>query len=131
MEQLTSQEVTVSAESVYQQTYSNPMQQQYVFAYHIRITNNGSQPVTLLSRVWEVTDAAGERRLVEGEGVVGEQPEILPGQFHEYTSWVQFETPIGTMEGHYVMRRTGQNGQEELFPAIVPRFLNIAPEMLN
>jgi ApaG protein len=131
MEQLTSQEVTVSAESVYQEAYSSPVQRQYVFAYRIRIANNGSRPVTLLSRLWEVMDATGERRLVEGEGVVGEQPEILPGQFHEYTSWVQFETPIGTMEGHYVMRRTDRNGKEELFPAIVPRFLNIAPEMLN
>lgn len=131
MEQLTSQEVTVTAESLYQEAYSNPAEQQYVFAYRIRIANNGDRPVTLLSRVWEVTDAAGERRLVEGEGVVGEQPEIMPGQFHEYTSWVQFETPIGAMEGHYIMRRIGRNGQEELFPAIVPRFLNIAPEMLN
>ncbi len=131
MEQLTTQEVTVSAESIYQPSYSKPVEDQYVFAYRIQITNNGALPVTLLSRVWRVTDAAGGRRLVEGEGVVGEQPEILPGDSHEYTSWVQFETPIGTMDGHYIMRRVSRNGQEELFPVSVPRFLNIAPEVLN
>lgn len=131
MEKLTNQEVIVNTESVYQPSYSRPMEDQYVFAYRIRIINNGNLPVTLLSRVWKVTDAAGQRRLVEGEGVVGEQPEIMPGDFHEYTSWVQFETPIGAMEGHYIMQRVSRNGQEELFPVSVPRFMNVAPEMLN
>lgn len=131
MQQLTSEEVTISANSIYQEAYSTPEKQQYVFAYRIRIKNNSDNTVTLLSRVWEVIDATGARRIVEGEGVVGQQPDILPGQFYEYTSWVQFATPIGAMQGHYVMRRLESNGQESLFPAAVPRFLSVAPEVLN
>ncbi|MFT7119855.1 MAG: ApaG protein [Neolewinella sp.] len=131
MAQLTTQEVTVSAESVYQEAYSDPAKMQYVFAYRIRITNNSAVPVTLLARAWEVIDATGERKLVEGEGVVGEQPEIMPGQYHEYTSWVQFETPMGAMQGSYSMRRNNSRGREEFFPVQVPKFLHLAPEILN
>jgi len=100
MVSLTTQEVTVSAESVYQQQYS-------------------------------VIDATGARRLVEGEGVVGQQPDIMPGQYHEYTSWVQFETPIGAMRGSYVMQRTDRYGRGDLFQVEVPKFLHMAPEVLN
>lgn len=128
---LTTQEVTVSANSVYQQTYSAPVKSQYVYAYTIRIENNGPKPVKLLSRAWEVIDATGARRLVEGEGVVGQQPVILPGQYHEYTSWVQFETPIGAMRGSYVMQRTDRFGKGDLFQVEVPKFLHVAPEVLN
>lgn len=128
---LTTQEVTVSANSVYQQQYSAPVKSQYVYAYTIRIENNSSRPVKLLSRAWEVIDATGARRLVEGEGVVGQQPVILPGHHHEYTSWVQFETPIGAMRGSYVMQRTDRYGRGDLFQVEVPKFLHVAPELLN
>ncbi len=128
---LTTQDVTISAESTYQRQYSEPSKRQYVYAYRIRIENNSPRPVQLLSRAWEVIDATGARRLVEGEGVVGQQPTILPGQHHEYTSWVQFETPIGAMQGSYVMKREDRFGHGELFQVEVPKFVHVAPEMLN
>lgn len=131
MVSLTTQEVTVSAESVFQRQYSEPAKRQYVYAYRIRIENNGPRAVQLLSRAWEVIDATGDRRLVEGEGVVGQQPVIQPGHRHEYTSWVQFETPIGAMRGSYVMKRSGRRGSDELFQVEVPKFLHVAPEVLN
>lgn len=128
---LTTLDVTVSAESTYQRDYSEPGKRQYVFSYRIRIANDGVRPVQLLSRAWEVIDATGARRLVEGEGVVGEQPVILPGQYHEYTSWVQFETQIGAMCGSYIMQRIGRQGIDGMFQVEVPKFLHIAPEVLN
>lgn len=131
MVNLTTQDVNVSAESTFQRQYSEPAKRQYVYAYRIRIENMGVLPVQLLSRAWEVIDATGERRLVEGEGVVGQQPTIQPGQHHEYTSWVQFETPIGAMRGSYVMKRTDRRGQVELFQVEVPKFMHVAPEVLN
>lgn len=131
MVQLTTQEVTISVESFFQESYSNSLEEKFIYAYHIRITNAGSLPVQLLNRTWMVTDGAGERRFVKGEGVVGQQPNILPGQTYEYTSWVQFQTPMGTMEGSYGMVRIHDNGQEEHFSVEVPRFLLLAPEVLN
>ena len=131
MVSLTTEEVTVSAVGSYQPEYSVPTRRQYVYAYQIRIENKSLRSVQLLSRAWEVISGTGERRLVEGEGVVGQQPMILPGQSHEYTSWVQFETPVGAMNGSYVMRRSDRWGDGELFEVRVPRFVLIAPEMLN
>lgn len=131
MVQLTTQQVTVSAESFYQGAYSKPGENEFVYAYHIRITNRGEVPVTLLDRVWQVIDATGERRIVEGKGVVGQQPEIMPGETYEYTSWVQFQTPVGAMQGSYGMVRYDERGKPEHFPVEVPRFLHMAPAVLN
>ena len=127
----TTQSITVSAQSYYQPTYSDPTQHKYVYAYRIRIQNEGEETVQLISRAWEVTAGTGERRLIEGEGVVGQQPVIRPGDYHEYTSWVQFDTPIGQMQGSYVMRRAGSYGEAGLFQVEVPRFLHLAPSVLN
>ena len=127
----TTDEVTVSAFGSYQAEYSVPTRRQYVYAYRIQIENKSLRPVQLLSRAWKVISGTGEKRLVEGEGVVGQQPVILPGHSHEYTSWVQFETPIGAMEGSYVMKRSDRWGSGELFEVKVPKFLLIAPEVLN
>ena len=126
----TTQRVRVSAESFYQERYSQPEQGQYVHAYRIRIENEGALPIQLLSRSWEVIDATGGRRHVEGDGVVGQQPIIEPGDSYEYNSWVQFDTPIGAMEGSYVMFRESE-GVENYFHVSVPRFLHIDPAVLN
>ncbi|WP_116128408.1 Co2+/Mg2+ efflux protein ApaG [Lewinella sp. IMCC34183] len=130
MTSLITQHVRVSAESFYQERYSQPEQGQYVHAYRIRIENCGDLPIQLLSRSWEVIDAGGGRRHVEGDGVVGQQPVIAPGESYEYNSWVQFETPIGAMQGSYVMFRE-QDGVEQYFHVTVPRFLHIDPAVLN
>ncbi len=127
----TTQRVTVSAESFYQEEYSQPEDGQFVHAYRIKIENKGTVAVQLLSRSWEVIDATGERRHVEGEGVVGKQPLIGPGESYEYNSWVQFSTPIGAMEGSYVMSRTTDGGRQNFFEVSVPRFLHLVPSVLN
>lgn len=127
----TTKEITISAESYYQQQYSEPLRSQYVFAYRIKIENKGVRTIQLLSRAWEVIDATGARRFVEGEGIVGQQPFIAPGQSHEYTSWVQFETPMGAMRGHYAMARSNREGREELIQVEVPKFVHLAAELLN
>ena len=131
MATLTTHDVTISAESTFQQQYSEPVREQFVFSYRIRITNESPRPIQLLARKWEVIDAAGDRRLVEGEGVVGQQPQILPGQSYEYTSWVQLETPIGAMRGSYVMADHDRRGRARFFEVTVPRFMHVAPQVLN
>lgn len=128
---LTTNEVAITAESTFQQQYSEPVKGQYVFSYRITIENKSPLPIQLLARRWEVIDGTGERRFVEGEGVVGQQPIILPGHMHEYTSWVQFETPVGAMQGNYIMQRRDRRGRDYLFEVQVPRFKHIAPEVLN
>ncbi len=128
----TTQRVTVSAESFYQEQYSQPEDGQFVHAYRIKIENKGAVAVQLLSRSWEVIDATGERRHVEGEGVVGKQPLIAPGESYEYNSWVQFSTPIGAMEGSYIMTRVTEDGdRQNFFEVSVPRFLHLVPSVLN
>lgn len=73
----------------------------WFWAYHIRIENGSDQPVQLLTRHWRITDGAGRISLVDGDGVVGEQPRLAPGQSHDYVSGCPLPTPLGSMEGHY------------------------------
>jgi len=82
---------------------SIPEDDRYVFAYTIRIVNLGEVPARLLSRHWIITDANGKVQEVRGEGVVGEQPWLRPGESFEYTSGAVLETPLGTMQGSYQM----------------------------
>ena len=91
--------------------------------YHIRIENGSGHTVQLLSRFWRITDGRGLINYVEGEGVVGEQPVLAPGQSHDYVSGCPLTTPHGSMEGHYTFRR--DNG--ELFEVAIPFFPLAAP----
>lgn len=93
--------VDIKAEAVYLPTQSNPTGRRYAFAYTVTIRNTGAVDVTLLSRHWIITDAEGEAREVRGEGVVGQQPRIAPGESFRYTSGTVIETPVGTMHGSY------------------------------
>ncbi|CAH1000870.1 Protein ApaG [Neolewinella maritima] len=127
----TTQDVTVSAQSYYQERYSQPEDENYVYAYRIKIENKGHLPVQLLSRKWDVIDAVGTHRKVEGEGVVGKQPWIAPGEAYEYNSWVQFATPIGAMQGSFVMYRRDSEGVENYFRVAVPKFVHVSTAMLN
>jgi ApaG protein len=128
----TIQPIDVAVESTYQPVYSKPLEELYVFAYKIVITNHSSQPAKLLRRHWIVTDAAGQVREVEGEGVVGQQPTIGPGENYEYVSWIQLATPIGAMEGDFTMERPTKNGLGLAeFKAPIPRFTHVAPELFN
>jgi ApaG protein len=115
----TTENITISVQPVYLDGQSDLMARKFVFAYFIRIENNGSETVQLLRRHWFIRDSEGEVKEVEGEGVVGRQPVILPGEAHEYNSYCVLETFEGTMEGTYQMVRP--NG--EVFYVVVPRFV--------
>lgn len=91
---------------------------QYVFAYHIRIENVSTLAAQLRSRHWRIHDPVAGDSVVEGEGVVGEQPHLLPGQVHEYRSFCVLKAPHGWMEGHYRFLREDDSG----FRAVIPRF---------
>jgi len=91
---------------------------QYVFAYHIRIENVGTLAAQLRTRHWRIHDPVGGDSVVEGEGVVGEQPHLLPGQVHEYRSFCVLKAPHGWMEGNY--RFVREDGSA--FRAQIPRF---------
>lgn len=97
----------------------------YIFSYRVVIGNQSDQAVTLLSRRWLIIDADGERHVVEGDGVVGEQPRIEPNGTYEYSSWSPLQTRWGTMEGSYTM--VGDLGDR--FGVNVARFYLVAPEL--
>ena len=96
---------------------SRPLEGQWVFQYTVRITNQGSETVQLLSRHWIITDGAGRTEEVKGPGVVGQQPALAPGQSFQYSSWCPIETPMGMMHGAYRMIRSGG---EEFHVEIAP-----------
>lgn len=102
---------------------SDPDNARYIFGYRVRIANEGAVPVQLIARRWLIVDADGQRNEVQGEGVIGQQPVIQPGDAHEYESFCPLETPWGTMEGEYLMRP--QQGDD--FFAKVDRFYLAAP----
>ncbi|MFM5954574.1 MAG: Co2+/Mg2+ efflux protein ApaG [Novosphingobium sp.] len=95
----------------------------WFWVYHIRIENDRDETVQLLTRHWRITDARGMVNLVEGEGVVGEQPVLEPGQSHDYVSGCPLSTPMGSMEGHYTfVRRDGSAFEVKIpfFPLAAP-----------
>lgn len=111
-------EIRVSVESAFLDEHSSPSDDHYVWAYRVRIENEGSSTVQLLSRHWKITDGRGRLQEVRGAGVVGEQPVLEPGESFEYTSGTPLPTPSGIMLGTYGMR--GQDG--ERFDIEIPAF---------
>lgn len=95
--------IAISAQSQYQPDQSAPDEQRYVFAYTITIENRGTRPARLIDRHWIITDANGQVQEVRGQGVVGEQPHLRPGESFRYTSGAVLPTPLGSMHGHYGM----------------------------
>ncbi|CCQ72260.1 Co2+/Mg2+ efflux protein ApaG [Magnetospira sp. QH-2] len=114
----TTHDITIEVESYYLEDQSSPEESHFVWAYHIRIENNGLQTVQLLNRHWKITDALGRSQEVRGSGVVGEQPVLEPGDSFEYTSGTPLPTASGLMVGSYEME--SENG--EIFHADVPAF---------
>ncbi|MEC9375296.1 MAG: Co2+/Mg2+ efflux protein ApaG [Pseudomonadota bacterium] len=127
LENLDETNIKVEANSYYMPDQSDPNQRRYVFAYLIKIHNNSNAPAQLMTRHWLITDSDGHVQEVHGEGVVGEQPEILPGETHSYSSGAMIETPVGTMEGKYGM--LGKSGNR--FDAPIPIFRLAVPGILN
>ncbi len=99
----------------------------WLFSYAVRIANEGTRPATLLSRHWIITDARGQQEEVTGDGVVGQQPHLAPGESFQYTSYCVLPTPLGQMRGTYTMMRDdGRTFQAEIAPfaLAVPTSLN-------
>ena len=117
----------VGVETTYIDDQSDPDADRYVFAYTITISNTGKTPAKLLKRHWLITDSNGKTQEVRGEGVVGEQPHLKPGEVFRYTSGTVIETPVGTMEGEYEM--LGDDGRA--FVAPVGRFSLSIPRVLH
>lgn len=111
------QAIRVHTHSVYITERSDPVNGFYFFAYRIRITNEGEVAARLISRHWIIMDGLGRIEEIRGEGVVGEQPRIEPGQIHEYTSFCPLPTPWGQMRGSYQMvRDDGTTFEAEIAP---------------
>lgn len=119
--------IRVDVESEFIPEQSDPSQQRFVFAYHITVNNLGTQPCQLLSRHWIITDGNQKAQDVRGDGVIGEQPVIAPGDNFCYTSGAVLETPVGSMRGSYTMQMN--DGEKVL--AEIPVFTLASPNALH
>jgi ApaG protein len=119
--------IRVSVKSFYLAERSSPASHQYAFAYTVRIANEGGETAQLRSRHWIITDGDGKVQEVRGEGVVGAQPLLRPGQHFEYTSWCMLATPHGSMHGTYQM--VTEEGEQ--FDAAIAPFPLALPYSLN
>jgi ApaG protein len=119
--------IRVDVETEYLDEQSEPNEQRYVFAYTITIRNEGAAAARLLGRHWIITDANGKVQEVRGDGVVGEQPHLQPGQGFRYSSGAVLETPVGSMHGSYYM--LGDDGEH--FETPIDAFTLAMPGMLH
>ena len=117
----------IEVETTYIAEQSSPEQDHYVFSYTITIKNYGTVPAKLLTRHWLITDANGDTEEVRGEGVVGEQPHLKPGEGFRYTSGTMIKTPVGSMQGSYHM--LADDGVE--FDAPISAFTLAIPNTLH
>ena len=119
--------IRVDVETNFLDEQSEPKDNRYVFSYTITIRNEGSVPARLLTRHWIITDSNGKVQEVRGEGVVGEQPHLQPGQGFRYSSGTVIETPVGAMEGTYFM--VADDGEQ--FDAPIAAFRLAMPGLLH
>jgi ApaG protein len=120
--------VKISVENFYQDDYSSPVESKFVFAYRITIENLNTFSIQLMRRHWFIVDSNTSIKEVEGEGVIGKQPLLHPGDVHQYISWSQLQSEVGKMYGYYLMK---DMATEELFKVSIPEFKLIAPFKLN
>jgi Uncharacterized protein affecting Mg2+/Co2+ transport len=128
MSNMISAGIMVNVEVFYQPEYSNPLQSEYMFAYRITLENYNSYPVQLLRRKWHIFDSNGLYREVEGEGVVGVQPVLHPGESYQYMSGCNLNTDMGKMKGFYEMENLDT---KKKFQVIIPEFEMIATAKAN
>jgi len=119
--------IRVQVRSRYLPERSAPREKQFLFAYHITISNVGDATAQLISRHWYITNADGQTEEVEGAGVVGEQPVLAPGTSFEYTSFCPLKTSVGSMHGTYTMATTGGT----TFEARISPFTLAVPYAVN
>lgn len=120
--------ICISVHTEYREEYSNPLSLHYVFAYKITISNESDHTVQLLSRYWNIFDSDGTHREISGEGVVGQQPILEPGESYHYVSGCNLRTSIGKMSGFYTMERVHTG---EKFQVTIPEFTLIPTFKLN
>jgi len=123
-----SEGVTISVETFYQPDYSNPANNEFMFAYRITIENNNIFPIKLLRRHWHINDSDGSHKEVEGEGVVGIQPQINPEKNYQYISGCNLRSEMGKMHGTYLMENC--NNQKQ-FRVQIPAFEMVVPYKMN
>ena len=117
MSDTTTRGIRIQVESIYVEERSDPQESYFFFAYHVVISNVGSETAQLMSREWIITDSDGNEERVEGPGVVGEQPLLRPGSVFEYTSFCPLRTSVGSMQGAYFMRTvSGETFRAEIVP---------------
>lgn len=127
MSQALTNGILVTVKSAYLPERSAPTLRRFAFAYTVSISNQGRETAQLKSRHWFITDGEGDVQEVQGEGVVGEQPVLAPGESFEYTSWCVLPTPSGSMRGTYQMVTEGG----DLFDAEIATFRLGMPHSLN
>jgi ApaG protein len=125
---VSTENIEISVRAAYLSEHSIPRENHYFFVYFITIENKGNFAVQLLSRHWDIVDSNGEKRAVDGEGVIGETPVIEPGERYEYNSGCNLLTEIGYMKGYYTMKRLVD---DSLFQATIPQFELVVPSKLN
>ena len=123
----TTRGVRIEVRSEFLAERSSPREEQYLFQYHVRISNVGTETAQLVSREWIITNADGEVERVKGPGVVGEKPVLAPGASFEYTSFCPLKTPVGSMQGSYQM--VTQDGAR--FDAAISAFTLAVPRSLH
>lgn len=123
----TPEAIKIEVDTRYLEEQSDPGKGRYAFAYTIDITNSGDESVTLLNRHWRITDDENRVEEVQGEGVIGQQPEIAPGKSFRYTSGAVIRTETGTMQGSYEMLAASGNK----FKAPIPAFLLAPPHTVH
>lgn len=119
--------IDVSVKTFFISHQSDPSEHRFVYAYSVTIRNNGDTAAQLLSRYWRITNADNSVQEVQGEGVIGQQPTLEPGEEYTYTSGVVLETEVGTMEGSYEMMTL----DGDTFTAPVPAFALVPPHALH
>ncbi|MGL4596463.1 MAG: Co2+/Mg2+ efflux protein ApaG [Bacteroidia bacterium] len=128
MATLITQGIRISVESAFQPQHSKPQEHEYFFAYRIRIENTSDYTVQLLRRHWYIFDSIGVKHEVEGDGVVGKQPVLSPGEKYQYESACTLMSEMGAMHGLYTMERNVDGVQ---FDVQIPRFELMAAHRLN
>lgn len=120
-------DVDVDIETEFVESESQPDDRRYVFAYTVTVHNQSEVPATLMERRWTITHGTGKVERVEGEGVVGQQPRLLPGQGFRYTSGAVLESDVGIMEGRYIL----ETDEGSRYEASIPAFTLAVPRTLH
>jgi len=123
--------IRVHVRSRFEPEFSQPEDQKFIFSYRVVIENRSQNTIRVLKRKWTIVDALGQRRNVSGSGIVGVQPEILPGRIFEYDSACDLQCEFGSMGGSYIVQSRRVFGRQLPFEVIIPTFKLETPWALS